>query len=78
MNKGITFRMGQTHVPRYTKPLLEKIQSGAIDPSFVITIASRSTMPQRLQDVSGQGRRLHQGGPQAIADFPWRRRSLSW
>ena len=37
MNKGITFRMGQTHVPRYTKPLLEKIQSGAIDPSFVIT-----------------------------------------
>jgi threonine dehydrogenase-like Zn-dependent dehydrogenase len=35
MNKGITFRMGQTHVPRYTKPLLEKIQSGAIDPSFV-------------------------------------------
>jgi threonine dehydrogenase-like Zn-dependent dehydrogenase len=37
MNKGITFRMGQTHVPRYTKPLLEKIQSAAIDPSFVIT-----------------------------------------
>jgi threonine dehydrogenase-like Zn-dependent dehydrogenase len=37
MNKGITFRMGQTHVPRYTKPLLEKIQSGVIDPSFVIT-----------------------------------------
>jgi threonine dehydrogenase-like Zn-dependent dehydrogenase len=37
MNKGITFRMGQTHVPRYTRPLLEKIQSGAIDPSFVIT-----------------------------------------
>ena len=37
MNKRITFRMGQTHVPRYTNPLLEKIQSGAIDPSFVIT-----------------------------------------
>ena len=37
MNKGITFRMGQTHVPRYTKPSLDKIQSGAIDPSFVIT-----------------------------------------
>ena len=31
MNKGITFRMGQTHVPRYTKPLLEKIQADAID-----------------------------------------------
>jgi threonine dehydrogenase-like Zn-dependent dehydrogenase len=29
--------MGQTHVPRYTRLLLEKIQSGAIGPSFVIT-----------------------------------------
>ena len=37
MNKGLTFKMGQTHVPRYLHTLLEKIQSGAIDPSFVIT-----------------------------------------
>ena len=37
MNKGITFKMGQTHVPRYTKLLLDKIETGAIDPSFVIT-----------------------------------------
>lgn len=37
MNKGLTFKMGQTHVQRYTRPLLEKIQSGEIDPSFVIT-----------------------------------------
>jgi threonine dehydrogenase-like Zn-dependent dehydrogenase len=37
MNKGLTFKMGQTHVQRYTGPLLEKIQSGEIDPSFVIT-----------------------------------------
>jgi threonine dehydrogenase-like Zn-dependent dehydrogenase len=37
MNKGLTFKMGQTHVQRYTKPLLEMIQSGSIDPSFVIT-----------------------------------------
>ena len=29
--------MGQTHVQRYTEPLLEKIQAGEIDPSFVIT-----------------------------------------
>jgi threonine dehydrogenase-like Zn-dependent dehydrogenase len=28
---------GQTHVQRYTKPLLEKIEKGEIDPSFVIT-----------------------------------------
>lgn len=37
MNKGLTFKMGQTHTQRYTKPLLDKIQAGAIDPSFVIT-----------------------------------------
>ena len=37
MNKGLTFKMGQTHTQRYTKPLLDKIVSGAIDPSFVIT-----------------------------------------
>ena len=37
MNKGLTFRMGQTHVQRYLEPLMDKIASGAIDPSFVIT-----------------------------------------
>jgi threonine dehydrogenase-like Zn-dependent dehydrogenase len=36
-NKGLTFRMGQTHVHRYLRPLLEHIQNGDIDPSFVIT-----------------------------------------
>jgi len=35
--KGLTFRMGQTHVMRYMKPLLERIERGDIDPSFVIT-----------------------------------------
>ncbi len=35
--KGLTFRMGQTHVPRYMRPLLDRIQRGEIDPSFVIT-----------------------------------------
>ena len=37
MNKGLTFKMGQTHVHRYLRPLLERIQNGEIDPSFVIT-----------------------------------------
>ena len=36
-NKGLTFKMGQTHVHRYLQPLLEKIEQGAIDPSVVIT-----------------------------------------
>jgi len=37
MAKGLTFKMGQTHVQRYLQPLLNKIESGEIDPSFVIT-----------------------------------------
>jgi threonine dehydrogenase-like Zn-dependent dehydrogenase len=35
--KGLTFKMGQTHTHRYMKPLLQLIEQGAIDPSFVIT-----------------------------------------
>jgi threonine dehydrogenase-like Zn-dependent dehydrogenase len=37
MNKGLTFRMGQTHMMRYMKPLLERVERKEIDPSFVIT-----------------------------------------
>lgn len=37
MNKGLTMKMGQTHVHRYLQPLLQRIQNGEIDPSFVIT-----------------------------------------
>ena|SRR5581483_6569732 len=37
MNKGLTFRMGQTHMMKYMQPLLERVQNGDIDPSFVIT-----------------------------------------
>ena len=36
-NKGLTLKMGQCHVHRYLKPLFEKIESGQIDPSFVVT-----------------------------------------
>jgi threonine dehydrogenase-like Zn-dependent dehydrogenase len=37
MNKGLTMKTGQTHMQRYLKPLLRKIEAGEIDPSFVIT-----------------------------------------
>lgn len=37
MNKGLTFRMGQTHMQKYMKPLLTLIENGKIDPSFVVT-----------------------------------------
>ena len=37
MNKGLTWKTGQTHVHRYLQPLLERIQNGEIDPTFIIT-----------------------------------------
>jgi threonine dehydrogenase-like Zn-dependent dehydrogenase len=37
MNRSLTMRTGQCHVHRYMKPLLERIQKGDIDPSFVIS-----------------------------------------
>jgi threonine dehydrogenase-like Zn-dependent dehydrogenase len=37
MNKALTVKTGQTHVQRYLDPLLERIEDGDIDPSFVIT-----------------------------------------
>ena len=36
-SKGLTFKMGQTHVHRYLKPLLERIRKGEIDPTVIIT-----------------------------------------
>lgn len=37
MNKGLTIRTGQTHVNRRTGELLELIDQGRIDASFVVT-----------------------------------------
>lgn len=37
MNRSLTIKTGQCHVQRYFKPLLERIERGEIDPSFVIT-----------------------------------------
>jgi len=37
MNRSLTIRSGQCHVHRYLRPLLDRIQKGEIDPSFVIT-----------------------------------------
>jgi threonine dehydrogenase-like Zn-dependent dehydrogenase len=37
MNKGLTIKTGQTHVQRYLKPLLGRIERHEIDPSFVVT-----------------------------------------
>jgi len=37
MEKGLQLKTGQTHVQRYMKPLLEKIQEGKLDTTFLIS-----------------------------------------
>ena len=37
VNKALTLKTGQTHVHRYLPLLMKKIESGEIDPSFIIT-----------------------------------------
>jgi threonine dehydrogenase-like Zn-dependent dehydrogenase len=37
VNKGLTIKSGQTHVQRYLRPLLERIERREIDPSYIIT-----------------------------------------
>jgi threonine dehydrogenase-like Zn-dependent dehydrogenase len=47
MNRSLTIRSGQCHVQRYMQPLLERIERGEIDPSFIIT--HRMTLDQAPQ-----------------------------
>ena len=35
--KGLNIKMGQTHMHRYLQPLLQKVEDGLIDPSFLIS-----------------------------------------
>lgn len=44
MNKALTMRGGQTHMQHYMRPLLDKIEQGHIDPSYIIT--HRATLEQ--------------------------------
>jgi len=37
VNRGLTLRAGQCHVHRYMRPLLQRIEKGELDPTFVIT-----------------------------------------
>ncbi|WP_419899111.1 zinc-dependent alcohol dehydrogenase [Roseomonas sp. USHLN139] len=41
INRGLTFRMAQTPVQRYLPELLQRIEKGEIDPSFVVTHTAR-------------------------------------
>jgi threonine dehydrogenase-like Zn-dependent dehydrogenase len=48
--KGLTMKMGQTHVHRYLQPLMDRIARGEIDPSFVIS--HRLTLDQAAEGYS--------------------------
>jgi threonine dehydrogenase-like Zn-dependent dehydrogenase len=37
VNRSLTIKSGQCHVHRYMRPLLERIQRGELDPTFIIT-----------------------------------------
>ncbi len=37
LNRSLTIKSGQCHVQRYMQPLLEHIEAGRIDPTFIIT-----------------------------------------
>lgn len=37
VNRALTIKSGQTHVQRYMKPLMARIESGEIDPTMIIT-----------------------------------------
>ena len=37
MNRSLTIKAGQCHVHRYLRPLMDRIERGEIDPSFVVT-----------------------------------------
>lgn len=37
VNRSLTIKAGQCHVHRYLQPLLQRIEAGDIDPSFIIT-----------------------------------------
>jgi threonine dehydrogenase-like Zn-dependent dehydrogenase len=50
INRSLTIKAGQCHVQRYMKPLLERIQRGEIDPTFVIT--HRMSLSEAAQGYS--------------------------
>jgi threonine dehydrogenase-like Zn-dependent dehydrogenase len=51
MNRSVTLRTGQTHVHRYKKPLLQRIEKGEIDPSFIITHTMKLSEAPKAYDM---------------------------
>ena len=68
--KGLTLKMGQTHVHKYLGPLLERIERGEIDPSFVITHRFR------LEDAVEGASIFHASARGSRCGWAHRRRAL--
>ena len=54
MNRSLTIRAGQCHTQRYMRPLLDRIQNGELDPSFVITHRMKLDDAPRAFDMFNQ------------------------
>jgi threonine dehydrogenase-like Zn-dependent dehydrogenase len=58
MNKGLTVKSGQTHMMRFMRPLLDRVERGDIDPSFVVShrvpIAKAPEMYRLFRDKQDQ------------------------
>ena len=67
VNKALTIKSGQTHVQRYMRPLLERIERGELDPSFIVSHRlSLDRRRARLRDVQEQGRGVREGRAQTL------------
>ena len=53
VNRSLTIRSGQTHVHRYMRPLLERVEKGEIDPTFIITHRMRLDEAPQGYEVFG-------------------------
>jgi threonine dehydrogenase-like Zn-dependent dehydrogenase len=51
MNRSLTLRAGQCHVQKYMPALLERIERGEIDPSFVVTHRMRLDQAPEAYDM---------------------------
>lgn len=67
--KSLTIRSGQTHVQRYTGPLLELIAEGRIDPSFIVT----HTLPLEAGPQAYETFKYRRDGCIKVILKPWER-----
>ena len=69
--KGLTLKMGQTHMHKYLPGLLARIERGEIDPSFIIThrVGSGRRTPH-VQDIPREAGRLCQGRHASLVTGP--------